>query len=210
MLGGMSLVVTVLLVGTLLTITVNERLGEIATLRAIGVGRATIVHQVLAEGTALTIVGAARASCWAWSPRSTSTRSSPASPDSRRVLLLRAPRGHAGVCALVLLVTGSLAGLYPAWLASGRRSPPRCAPRRHEPRRSWSPATAQGLPHERGDGARPSRRLSRVQPGEYVGHRRTVRQREVHPAPALGGIDMPAAGVVGVLGTRLESLATAS
>ena len=31
-LGAMSLVVTVLLIGTLLTITVNERLGEIATL----------------------------------------------------------------------------------------------------------------------------------------------------------------------------------
>ena len=56
-LGGMSLVVAVLLVGTLLTITVNERLGEIATLRAIGVGRGTIVRQVLAEGVALTVVG---------------------------------------------------------------------------------------------------------------------------------------------------------
>ena len=49
-LGAMSLVVAVLLVGTLLTITVNERLGEIATLRAIGVGRTTVVRQVLAEG----------------------------------------------------------------------------------------------------------------------------------------------------------------
>ena len=57
-LGGMSLIVAVLLVGTLLTITVNERLGEIATLRAIGVSRATIVRQVLAEGVALTVIGA--------------------------------------------------------------------------------------------------------------------------------------------------------
>jgi hypothetical protein len=56
-LGAMSLVVTVLLIGTLLTITVNERLGEIATLRAIGLGRATIVRQVLAEGIALTAIG---------------------------------------------------------------------------------------------------------------------------------------------------------
>ena len=37
----------------------SERLGEIATLRAIGVSRATIVRQVLAEGTALTTAGAA-------------------------------------------------------------------------------------------------------------------------------------------------------
>ena len=50
-------VVTVLLIGTLLTITVNERLGEIATLRAIGVSRGTIVRQVLAEGVALTVIG---------------------------------------------------------------------------------------------------------------------------------------------------------
>ena len=50
-LGSMSLIVAVLLIATLLTITVNERLGEIATLRAIGVSRATVVGQVLAEGT---------------------------------------------------------------------------------------------------------------------------------------------------------------
>ncbi|MBA3259970.1 MAG: ABC transporter permease, partial [Gemmatimonadales bacterium] len=57
-LGSMSLVVAVLLIATLLTITVNERLGEIVTLRAIGVSRATIVRQVLAEGVALTVIGA--------------------------------------------------------------------------------------------------------------------------------------------------------
>jgi len=51
--------VTVLLIGTLLTITVNERLGEIATLRAIGIGKATVVSQVLAEGVALTVIGSA-------------------------------------------------------------------------------------------------------------------------------------------------------
>jgi len=49
-LGSMSLIVTVLLVTTLLTITVNERLGEIATLRAIGIGRATVIRDVLVEG----------------------------------------------------------------------------------------------------------------------------------------------------------------
>src|SRR3954466_3867803 len=43
-LGAMSLIVTVLLIATLLTITVNERLGEIATLRAIGISRATVVR----------------------------------------------------------------------------------------------------------------------------------------------------------------------
>ncbi len=46
-LGVISLGVTVLLVSTLMTITVNERLGEIATLRAIGIARATIVRGVI-------------------------------------------------------------------------------------------------------------------------------------------------------------------
>ena len=58
-LGSVSLTVTVLLVATLLAITVNERLGEIATLRAIGVSRRTVVLQVVAEGTTLTLLGAA-------------------------------------------------------------------------------------------------------------------------------------------------------
>ncbi|MDH5282689.1 MAG: ABC transporter permease [Gemmatimonadota bacterium] len=56
-LGSISLVVTVLLVTTLMTITVNERLGEIATLRAIGVSRATVVRSVMLEGATLTVVG---------------------------------------------------------------------------------------------------------------------------------------------------------
>jgi ABC-type lipoprotein release transport system permease subunit len=56
-LGSMSLIVTVLLVATLLTITVNQRLPEIATLRAIGLSRQTIVTQVLVEGTLLTLIG---------------------------------------------------------------------------------------------------------------------------------------------------------
>ena len=58
-LGSISLIVAILLVGTLLTITVNERLGEIATLRAIGVSRASVVRSVVAEGTLLTGAGLA-------------------------------------------------------------------------------------------------------------------------------------------------------
>ena len=119
-LGGMSLIVAVLLVGTLLTITVNERLGEIATLRAIGVSRGTIVRQVLAEGVALTVLGGgARHPARPRHGANTSTRSSPASPACP-------PRSRSScpapdtltLAAVVLLVTGSLAGLYPAWLAS--------------------------------------------------------------------------------------------
>jgi putative ABC transport system permease protein len=56
-LGTISLTVTVLLVTTMLTITVNARLGEIATLRALGVQQRTIIRQVLAEGVLLTLAG---------------------------------------------------------------------------------------------------------------------------------------------------------
>jgi putative ABC transport system permease protein len=118
-LGGMSLVVAVLLVGTLLTITVNERLGEIATLRAIGVSRGTIVRQVLAEGVALTVLGAAAGILLGLATAEyldAILTSFPGLPEAFSFFVPRA--GTLSLAALVLLVTGSLAGLYPAWLAS--------------------------------------------------------------------------------------------
>ncbi|MEO6057727.1 MAG: FtsX-like permease family protein, partial [Gemmatimonadales bacterium] len=118
-LGGMSLVVSVLLIATLLTIAVNERLGEIATLRAIGVSRATIVGQVLAEGTALTLAGAALGIVLGLATArhlDAILTSFPGLPASFSFFVPRAD--SLGFAALVLLATGSLAGLYPAWLAS--------------------------------------------------------------------------------------------
>jgi putative ABC transport system permease protein len=56
-LGAVSFVVGFLLVTTLVTVSVNERLGEIAVLRAIGVRRARIVALVVIEGTALMAIG---------------------------------------------------------------------------------------------------------------------------------------------------------
>jgi putative ABC transport system permease protein len=121
-LGSISLLVTVLLVGTLLTITVNERLGEVATLRAIGVSRAHVVEQVLAEGLALTLTGGVLgvilgiATARYLDGILTSFPGLPAAisffvPDP-------ASLARAGV---VLVIAGALAGLYPAWLAA--RSP---------------------------------------------------------------------------------------
>lgn len=57
-LASVSLAVGFLLVTTLVTVSVNERIGEIAVLRAIGVARWRIVAQVLAEGVALSVTGA--------------------------------------------------------------------------------------------------------------------------------------------------------
>jgi putative ABC transport system permease protein len=121
-LGTMSLIVTVLLVTTLLTITVNERLGEIATLRAIGIGRGTVVRQVLAEGAALTIVGGGLGIVVGIATARYLDSILTSFPGLPAAFSFFVPRREAlGTAALVLLVTGSLAGLYPAWLAA--RSP---------------------------------------------------------------------------------------
>jgi putative ABC transport system permease protein len=57
-LASVSLAVGFLLVTTLVTVSVNERIGEIAVMRAIGVARWRIVAQVMAEGVVLSTVGA--------------------------------------------------------------------------------------------------------------------------------------------------------
>ena len=118
-LGAMSLVVTVLLIATLLTITVNERLGEIATLRAIGISRATVVGQTLAEGTALTVLGAGLGVMLGLVTArylDAILTSFPGLPADFSFFVPRADT--VSFAALVLLTTGTLAGLYPAWLAS--------------------------------------------------------------------------------------------
>ena len=118
-LGTMSLIVTVLLVATLLTITVNERLGEIATLRAIGVSRGTVVGQVLAEGTALTLVGASLGMLLGLVTARYLDAILTSFPGLPAAFSFFVPRADTlTFAAVVLLVTGSLAGLYPAWLAS--------------------------------------------------------------------------------------------
>lgn len=118
-LGAMSLVVTVLLIGTLLTITVNERLGEIATLRAIGIGRATVVRQVLAEGIALTVIGSGLGVLLGLATARYLDAILTSFPGLPAAFSFFVPRADTLTqAAVVLLVTGSLAGLYPAWLAA--------------------------------------------------------------------------------------------
>jgi ABC-type antimicrobial peptide transport system permease subunit len=55
-LGAVSLVVGFLLVTTLVTVSVNERIGEIAVMRAIGVRRWRIVAQIVLEAAAMVAV----------------------------------------------------------------------------------------------------------------------------------------------------------
>ena len=56
-LGAVSFAVGFLLVTTIITVSVNERIGEIAVLRAIGVTRARIVRRIATESLTLMIVG---------------------------------------------------------------------------------------------------------------------------------------------------------
>lgn len=119
LLGATSLGVTVLLVGTLLTITVNERRGEIATLRAIGVSRAAIVRQVIAEGAVLTIVGGTLGGILGIVTARYLDSILTTFPGLPVAFSFFVPRPDTiATAALILFATGSLAGAYPAWLAA--------------------------------------------------------------------------------------------
>ena len=57
-LGTVSLFVGFLLVTTLITVSVNERVGEITVMRALGVSKIHIVQQIVLEGVVITLSGA--------------------------------------------------------------------------------------------------------------------------------------------------------
>jgi putative ABC transport system permease protein len=118
-LGSVSLIVTVLLVATLLAITVNERLGEIATLRAVGVSRRSVVAQVVAEGTALTALGTALGVVLGLVTARYLDAILTSFPGLPAAISFFVPDGRAlAIAASALLAAGALAGLYPAWLAA--------------------------------------------------------------------------------------------
>jgi putative ABC transport system permease protein len=118
-LGTLSLIVCVLLISTLLAITVNERLGEIATLRAIGIARTTIIRQVLLEGALLTGVGAGLGMLLGLITARYLDSILTSFPGLPAAFSFFVPRRESIVTAgVVVLVTGGLAGLYPAWLAA--------------------------------------------------------------------------------------------
>ena len=115
-LGAVSLTVGFLLVTTLVTVSVNERLGEIVVMRAIGVARSRVVLQIVLEGVAIMIVGTlAGLALGLLTARYlnsilTSLPGLPAAID----FFLFEPR--AAWTALGLLTgAGILAGVYPSW-----------------------------------------------------------------------------------------------
>lgn len=118
-LGTISLFVGILLVTTLLTITVNERLGEIATLRAIGVSRGGIVRRVLAEGALLTLAGNAIGLLLGLATARYLDRILTSLPGLPAAISFFVPeRGVVVRAAAALLVAGSIAGAWPAWRAA--------------------------------------------------------------------------------------------
>ena len=119
-LGTVSLAVGFLLVTTLVTVSVNERLGEIAVLRAIGVRRIRIVEQILIEGTIIMLGGAVGGlGLGLLTARYLNS-------------ILAAGRGCPAIdffsssratwIASVTCGSGILAGVYPAWHGASRRS----------------------------------------------------------------------------------------
>ena len=114
-LGTVSLFVATLLVGTLTAVSVSERLGLIAALRAIGLSRQRIVGGLAAESLVLCAVGggigvglAVVAAVYLESILS----DFPGLPLSVRFFVIRAESLVTAFC--LLIVSGAVAGLIPA------------------------------------------------------------------------------------------------
>ena len=118
-LGGVSLLVGFLLVTTLVTVSVNQRIGEIAVQRAIGISRAHVVQQIVVESLVISAIGAALGLALGlvtarW--LNAILASFPGLPMAIDFFLFQ-PR--AAWTALGLLVAaGIAAGLYPSWRAA--------------------------------------------------------------------------------------------
>ena len=115
-LGAVSLAVGFLLVTTLVTVSVNERLGEIVVMRAIGVARSRVVSQIVLEGVAIMLVGTlAGLGLGLITARYLNSilASFPGLPAAIDFFLFE-PRAAWGSLGL-LTVAGILAGIYPSW-----------------------------------------------------------------------------------------------
>jgi putative ABC transport system permease protein len=118
-LGTVSLFVGFLLVTTLMTVSVNERLGEIAVMRAIGVARWHVVQQIVLEGTAISLAGAVAGlglGLVTAKYLNAILSSFPGLPAAIDFFLFQPSSVWTALGMLVL--SGIAAGIYPAWRAS--------------------------------------------------------------------------------------------
>ncbi len=115
-LGAVSLVVGFLLVTTLVTVSVNERIGEIAVLRAIGVARRRVVLQILIEGSAIMLAGSALGLALGLAMARYLNGILAAFPGlpERIDFFLFQPRA-AWMALGLLFLSGIVAGVYPSW-----------------------------------------------------------------------------------------------
>jgi len=115
-LGAVSLGVGFLLVTTLVTVSVTERIGEIAVMRAIGVSKLHIVQQIVVEGVAISAAGAvAGLALGLVTARYLNSILSafPGLPMAIDFFLFQ-PRS-AWTALGMLALSGIAAGIYPAW-----------------------------------------------------------------------------------------------
>lgn len=124
-LGSVSIVVCVLLVATIVALSLGERLGEMAILRAVGLRRRRLVTMVLVEGLLLVLLslpvafGAGQLiSLWL----DGILRRAPSIPNDLHFFVFT-PRAALRTVVL-LLASGTVAGLWPAWLVSRLRIAP--------------------------------------------------------------------------------------
>jgi len=118
-LGSVSLLVGFLLVTTLVTVSVNERAGEIAVMRAIGVSRSHVVEQIVAEGVVISIVGALLGLALGLVTARYLNGILSTFPGLPMAIDFFLFQPLAAWSALALLaVSGIAAGIYPAWRAA--------------------------------------------------------------------------------------------
>ncbi len=118
-LGTVSLAVAFLLVATLLTLSVNERWGEIAALRAIGVTRGRMLVQIAWQGFLISAAGTAvglGTGLLIARYLDRILRDFPGLPMDISFFVLEGRDVFVSVA--MLAGTGLLAGLYPAWRAA--------------------------------------------------------------------------------------------
>jgi putative ABC transport system permease protein len=118
-LGAVSLFVGFLLVTTLVTVSVNERAGEIAVMRAIGVSRFHVVQQIVLEGVAISLAGAVIGLGLGLVTARYLNGILSAFPGLPMAIDFFLFQPIAAWSALgLLIVSGIVAGIYPAWRAA--------------------------------------------------------------------------------------------
>lgn len=118
-LGAVSLAVGFLLVTTIVTVSVNERIGEIAVMRAIGVSRVHIVQQIVIEGIGLSLTGATAGLLLGLVTArylNSILAAFPGLPDAIDFFLFQPSAAFRALGLLVL--SGIAAGIYPSWRAA--------------------------------------------------------------------------------------------